>query len=160
MQSIYSDRLFFPCSCSCVITHTPPKKIEIPVRFWCFLNFQIPGVFHFCVCPVFMNLDLHSVVVLRFQFLEVLLPPNLLLLSLAPVIKRTYHNHNLWFLWLEYKNIKLLLSSNCPGQQLCNKILTFNDHSCTLCKFYWAQVHDGPLQHLEKSLIRLERKLG
>lgn len=97
--------------------------------------------------------------VLSFQFLEVLLLPNLLLLSLAPVILSTYYNH-LWFLLLEHKNIKMLLSSNCPGQQLCNKILTFNNHSCTLGKFYWAQVMMLSSSIQKKSLFRLARKLA
>lgn len=55
------------------------------------------------------------------------------------VVQGTYHNHRLWFIWLGYKDIKMLLSSTHLGQHLCNKILTFNSHSCMVGKFYWSK---------------------
>ena len=77
---------------------------------------------------------------LSFQFLEVLLLPNPLLLLLGfshvYVIQGTYHNYSS-FLWLGYEDIKMLLSSIRLGQQLCNEILTFNSHSGMVGKFYW-----------------------
>lgn len=125
-----------------VYSHTPPAlQIRYTNEILVFSEFSSSWYIPFLCVSCIHELGLiFCSCVLSFQFLEVLLLPNLLLLSLAPVIQSTYHIHHLWFLWLEYKNIKLLLSSNCPGQHLCTKILTLSDHSCTSGKFYWAQV--------------------